>query len=255
MHMLKKVLMTGAAGTVGRALRERLKERFDLTLVDVEDLGLPNSRRIDVARDYEALREAMGGHDAVVHLALDVDYENSCVNEMMAKNVYRAALATKPHPRVVVTSSIHAVGGYLDWEKEPYSLIARRQFDRLAEMPEPITTDMPLRPNGLYGAAKGYIELLGRYYAAMGIEVLALRLGGIREDDGLRDEPGYASFWLSCRDCAQLTTKAIEADCVPPFSVFFGISNNKYRVHDLADAARALGYEPEDDAEIRFRGA
>ena len=249
--MARKVLVTGATGTIGTIVAEDLAGRYDFTFLSRRRIPRPGFRRLDVARDYAALEELVAEQDAVLHLAYVEENETSVENVMMAKNVCRAALAAEEPPRVILASSIHAVGGHVDWGAEPYASVARREYDGIESMPEMITPAHRLRPNGLYGALKGYIELLGEYYASEGLEVVVIRFGGVRADDSQPDEPGYHAFWLSRRDCAHIIERAIEAELPRNFCVVFGVSKNKYRVHDISTAREMLGYEPRDDAEKR----
>lgn len=246
----KRVLLTGAFGEIGAIIREALSARYDFALVSRRQRSTPNAHKLDVAADYDGLRRLMAGRDAVVHLAfVPPEGERSCTNEMMARNIYQAALETEPRPRVIVASSIHAVGGYLDWQAEPYASIASRDYDKLGKMPDPITVEHPLQPNGVYGAIKGYIELLGRFYGTQGLQVLAIRFGGVRGDDRVVDEVGYHALWLSRRDCVQVIRRALDAEIPQGFSVVFAVSGNKSRVHDLSCARRILGFEPQDDSD------
>jgi nucleoside-diphosphate-sugar epimerase len=69
-----KVLVTGASGMLGSATARALAARGDRVTVlqrRPADLGLPEVLA-DVA-DIEAMRRAVSGHDAVVHLAAKVD--------------------------------------------------------------------------------------------------------------------------------------------------------------------------------------
>jgi nucleoside-diphosphate-sugar epimerase len=231
--MRKKVLITGASGEIGTIVREDLAGTYDLTPVSRRPLPEPASLRIDIAADYDALAQAMAGHDAVLHLAYTEEDPSTVTNLAMAKKVYRAALESSPRPRLVVASSIHAVGGHLD---------------PAAEVPEMITSRHRLLPNGMYGALKCYIEILGEYYAREGLEVVVLRFGGVRCDNRIEDEPGYRRFWLSRRDCAHIITRALEADLPGRFVRVFAVSDNTHRVHDITDARELLGYEPRDNA-------
>ncbi len=233
--MKKKILVTGATGTIGTIVREDLASSYDFTLLSRSDIAEANFLKIDVANDYDALKDAMAGKDAVLHLAYVEEDGRDTVNLVMAKNVYRAAMETTPHPRLVMASSIHAVGGHLNWDEDPYG--------KKIEM---ITDDHSLFPNGLYGALKCYIETLGRFYASNGLEVVVIRLGGVRCDDNMADEPGYHSFWLSRRDCAHVINRAIEADIPQKFVRVFAVSDNAHRVHDISSARELLGYNPQD---------
>ena len=54
-------------------------------------------------------------------------------------------------------------------------------------------------------------------------------------------------MWLSPRDCAQVTSCAIETDL--GYGVFYAISRNAGRHWDITDTMEKLGYRPQDDAE------
>jgi nucleoside-diphosphate-sugar epimerase len=233
---MKKVLVTGASGEIGTIVREDLAGRYALIPVARRKLPESRSQRIDISSDYDGLKQAMAGIEAVVHLAYVEEDPETVTNVAITKNIYRAALETAPRPRLVVASSIHAVGGHLDWTKEPPA----------ADM---LASDCRLLPNGIYGALKCYIEILGEYYASQGLEVVVIRFGGVRRDDRMEQEPGYRSFWLSRRDCAHMITRAIEAELPGRFVRVFAVSDNTHRVHDISDAKRLLGYEPRDNAE------
>src|SRR5690349_10820504 len=68
----KRLLMTGAAGGLGRQLRPRLKAWCEtLRLSDRDDLGAAaagEELRIAALEDREAMRALLEGVDAVVHL-------------------------------------------------------------------------------------------------------------------------------------------------------------------------------------------
>ncbi len=72
---MKKVLMTGASGKIGRSLRELLKDRYALRLQE-----RPGGKAVGPAREGEeivrtdltdlaGMRVAVRGCDAVIHLA------------------------------------------------------------------------------------------------------------------------------------------------------------------------------------------
>jgi len=245
----KKVLVTGATGIIGGIVAEDLADRWDMTLVSRRRIRKPGFRRLDVAHDYDGLAKLVAGHDAVVHLAYVEEDEEAVDNFAMVKNVCRAALEAPKRPRLVLASSIHAVGGWLDWDSEPLASIARGECSGLRSRPAPLTIDKPLRPNGVYGALKGYIEILGRHYAERGLEVVAIRFGGVRADDGFPDEAGYHAFFLSRRDCAHAVERAVEARLRQRWNLVFAVSRNRWRVHDITSAKRLIGYDPQDSAE------
>ena len=63
--------------------------------------------------------------------------------------------------------------------------------------------------------------------------------------------------YISPRDITQLFVKSIEAPNIDnehgiPWQVVYGISNNTRAFWSLSNARQVLGYEPEDDAEVKF---
>lgn len=225
--MSKSILVTGASGEIGTIVREDLSSTYDLTLVSRRTVDHPGYQKVDVCEDYEELKGVMAGKDAVLHLAYVEEDGATTANHIMAKNIYRAALETQPHPRVIIASSIHTVGGYL----------AKNSF---------VPDDCSLAPNGLYAAFKCYTETLGQFFATEGLEVVVIRFGGVRCDDRIVDESGYSTFWLSRRDCAQIISRAIDADLSTNYVRCFAVSDNEGRVHDLTNAKELLGYSPQD---------
>lgn len=173
----------------------------------------------------------------------------------MAYNVYQMAREEGVR-RVVMISSNHAADYY-----EP--LILDGSWDV-------VTPEMQERAVGYYGWAKATYEHLGFIFAqgapgAPAVENVQIRIGGPREDDLERAEPGNMrqvrrglAVYLSRRDLVQLIVKSIETADVRdergvPFQVFYGISNNSHAFWSIANARRVIGYAPRDNSEVRFR--
>lgn len=253
----RRVLVTGAEGTVGGIVRRHLAARFELSYLTRR----PASFRSHVADigDIVALAPAFRGIDSVVHLAASSQVEAGWAevlhnNVIGAYNVFEAARLAGVR-RIVFASSNHAVGMYeVEGAPEIYDLEDGRAYDERADV----------RPDSLYGVSKVFGEALGRLYADRhGISVICLRLGSVREarprEPG--DSAGVGSVpvpqegdsaerlratWLSHRDCAQLISRALEADV--RWAVAYGISANPRAFWDLTAARSLLGYEPEDAA-------
>src|SRR5207244_2879733 len=96
-----------------------------------------------------------------------------------------------------------------------------------------------------YGVSKAFGEAVGRFYAdRYGMRVACLRIGSC--DDRPRS-PRMLSTWLSPGDAVRLVDACLHAPDLE-YSVVYGPSANPRGWWDLAPA-RALGYEPQDDAE------
>ncbi len=251
-------MIAGAAGVIGRVLSNGLNA-YDLRLVDTNPPPYSDIlfKNIDVANYKEHLKDVMIGHDVVIHLAHDMrenfDTRHTIHdNKIMIENIYSAALKVSPHPRVIVASSVHAAGGHINWDIEPYTNVKERK--RSLEQDELITVAHGPAADSPYAATKIYGEELGRWYATQGLRVVCVRFGGVNERDEILEEPNfcYHAFWLSKQDCTQFVKCCIEAT-LPQYSVFFAISNNKYKVVDISDARKALGYMPVDDAAMKRR--
>jgi NAD+ dependent glucose-6-phosphate dehydrogenase len=254
----QRVLVTGAAGTIGTAVRTHLADRYELSYLTRRPADFP-SHVADVA-DFEAILPAFEGIDAVIHLAASssvaAPWDDILNNNLIATyNVYEAA---RQHglTSIVFASSNHTIGMYeMDAAPEIYALDDPRVYDHTAE----------LRPDSLYGVSKVYAEALGRMYHDLhGLRVYNLRIGSVRADDDPRD-PSVAngSFWLdltpeqkfdrlratwlSQRDCADLIATCLDATDVT-WAVVYGISNNPRQFWDLSHAKDLLGWVPKDRA-------
>ena len=242
---MRRVLVTGAEGVIGSAVRCHLADRYELVSLTRTSEEFP-SVVADIAC-LEQVEPAFEGVDAVVHLAAAASVDSSWDDVLRdniagTRNVFEAARRAGAGT-VVYASSNHAVGR---WELEHapglYALDDPLRLDELAE----------LRPDSLYGVSKAFGEVLGRYYAeTFRMRVVCLRIGTVRADDdpcaSSRPERLRAT-WLSRRDCCELIACALEAEHVS-FAVVYGTSDNPRQIWSL-DGARALGYEPQDAAPV-----
>jgi NAD+ dependent glucose-6-phosphate dehydrogenase len=234
-------LLTGADGHVGSVIRTRLADAYEWRLLSRDPMDVPSFMG-DIA-DYDAIRPAFDGVDAVVHMAAAAAVDSPwdevlSANIIGTRNVFEAARdAGVPH--VVFASSNHAIGGYeRDGRPEIYEPNDARLYDENVE----------LRPDSLYGVSKGFGELLGRFYSdTYGMRVICLRIGWVGEsDEPPRDHPAGEAIWLSPRDCAHLVDRALQTSV--RWAVVYGISNNPRAFWDLTSARELLGYEPRDSA-------
>jgi uronate dehydrogenase len=229
-----RVLVTGAAGSIGRVLTVGLADRghevVGLDRVPAPD-GVEGPWHLVDCADPDAVAAVFAEErlDAVVHLA-GVPEELSQPDELTSHVVTTAALldAMVAHrvPRIVYASSNHAVG------RTP------RADGELTEQARP-------RPDTYYGVAKVAAEALMQLFADRhGIDAVSCRIGSFLE------EPASVrglSTWLSHGDGVRMVEAALTTPA-PGFAVLYGISANTRAWWDL-EPGRRLGYEPQDDAE------
>jgi len=228
----RKVLITGAGGTIGTSMAKQLKDRYDLRLhyhrEPTEILG--DDRVVAEIANLDEVIPIMEGIDTVFHFAGDPRVPAPWESVLQANiigmyNVMEAARLASVR-KVVFASTNHVMGMYDkngDW---------------------PVYNDMPQRPDSYYGVSKAFGEDIGRfYYDKWQLQFIALRIGWFLEKP--HPEPGYGrAMWLSPRDCAQAFSCAAEADV--PYGVYYAISDNPDRPWDLTNAMLQLGYRPQD---------
>ncbi|MFI9105066.1 NAD-dependent epimerase/dehydratase family protein [Streptomyces fildesensis] len=229
----RTILLTGAAGGVGTLMRELLPAYgYELRLLDVRPVeGAPDAVTADLT-DADALREAVRGVDAIIHLAgisLEAPFEKILRSNIEGTYHLYEAARQEGVRRVVFASSNHAVG-----------------FTPRPTGDDPlIPIGTPHRPDTFYGLSKCFGEdLASLYWDLHGLETVSLRIGScFPEPTSVR----MLSVWMSPADCARLLHAALTAEDVR-HTVAYGSSANTRLWWDLT-TARALGYEPQDDSE------
>jgi uronate dehydrogenase len=233
----EKLLLTGAAGGLGRALRERLKVNCKvLRLSDRADVGAAGPAEEVVLADLAdpvAVDAMVKGVQAIVHLGgVSVEGPFGPILQANILGVYNLYEAARKHgvKRVVFASSNHVTGYY-------------RQS-------ETINADAPPRPDGLYGVSKAFGEDLSRFYFdRYGIETACVRIGSSFPEP--KDRRMLAT-WLSFDDLHRLITACLTTP-VLGHSIVFGMSGNAVTWWDNSKA-RHIGYAPKDSSDI-FREA
>ncbi len=224
--------MTGAAGLIGRYLRDLLPEAYPkLRLSDIADLGeaRPGEEldRTDL-RDRAAVDKMVQGVDGIIHLGgipgKHTWDDISAINIEGTRNVLEAA---REHgvKRIVFASSNHAIGFYPRDQRIDH-------------------TAAPL-PDSRYGVSKAAGEALCAMYAYRhAIGALVIRIGHVN----LRPkEDRHLAIWQSPRDLLQLVRIGLDRPGLR-HEVVYGVSDNQRSWWDNANAVR-LGYRPVDRSE------
>ncbi|MBI3506613.1 MAG: NAD(P)-dependent oxidoreductase [Proteobacteria bacterium] len=234
---MKRVLLTGAAGDVGRRITPMLKAAFpEVVLSDLkEPADLKGLRfvRADLS-NYAETAAAVAGIDGIVHLggySVEGPWESILnANIVGCYNLFESARLAGVK-RVVFASSNHAVGYY----------------PRTTTIPHDVT----VLPDSRYGVSKAFGEALGAMYALKyGMGVTSLRIGNVNETPlDLR----RMAIMLHPEDLVQLIRIGLEHPDVV-YEVLYGASGNTRAWWNNSRAA-ALGYKPKHDSEKQLAAA
>ena len=240
-----RVLVTGAAGSIGQVVTVGLTG-LGHDVVALDRVPAPEGSVVPwhtgdcadadaVAAVFDAQSSRREPLDGVVHLAGHPE-EPSLPDSIVSHTVTTAALldAMVEHGvrRFVYAGSNHAVG----------------------HTPRPrdseITVDHRPRPDTFYGVAKVAAEAVMSLYAdRYGLDVVSCRIGSFLPEP---TTARHLSTWLSPGDCVRMVEASLTTPA-PGYAVLYGISANTRAWWDLAPG-RALGYEPQDDAETFSSG-
>ncbi len=232
-----RILLTGAAGGLGTALRTRLMSNCEiLRLSDKKDFGgaKPGEEVVlaDLA-DAADVDAAVAGCDAIVHMGgISVESPFEAILQANILGLYHLYEAARKHgiKRVVFASSNHVTGFY--------------------KQSETITADDPPRPDSFYGVSKAFGEDFSRlYFDRHGIETACVRIGSSFAEP--KDRRMLAT-WLSHDDLHRLISACLSTPMLG-HSIIFGMSNNAVTWWDNS-RARHIGYVPQDSSDV-FRDA
>lgn len=228
----KPVLLTGAAGALGRVVARGLAALgWRLVLTDIVAFpdAVPAGCRFVRAdlNDGVAILRLAEGCGMILHFG-GVSVERP-FEEVFGPNirglfhVYEAA--RRERARVLFASSNHAIGFH--------------------ERGEALDDDCALLPDGYYGLSKAYGELMGRmYWFKHGVENINVRIGSSFPEPV---DARMLSTWLSYDDLVRLCVRATLAKQVES-CVIWGASANS-RTYWRGDARDALGWAPRDSAD------
>ncbi|RYG70712.1 NAD(P)-dependent oxidoreductase [bacterium] len=233
-----KILLTGPSGRIGPYIIDNLRDQFEIVTFDLPGRGGDFDGDLS---EIEPLRAAMRGVDAVVHLAAtsdDAPFLEALVpnNIIGTHNVFEAA-RLEGVKRMVFASSCQASGHVPTLEEDGVA----------------VEVDLLPRPGNMYGASKVLGETMGWVYKSRyGMEFIALRLGAFQTYDSEWLKTGQAEeIWLSPRDCAHIIALALTKEGIK-FAVVNATSKTSKEVLPLEGAAKALGFEPQDDSKDFF---
>lgn len=229
-----RLLLTGAAGNLGREMRPRLKAYCDTLRVShrsdaIDPAGPGEELAVADLADKAAVTAMLDGVDAVVHLggvSTEQTWEAILDGNIVGMvNLYEAArhAGTK---RIVFASSNHVTGFY--------------------RQDEVVSPRDPVRPDGFYGLSKCFGENLAQlYWDRFGIETVSVRIGS---SFAAPKDRRMLATWMSFDDTERLIVAALTAPVVG-HSVIYGMSDNATTWWDNT-SARHIGYRPQDSSDV-----
>lgn len=231
--MLKKLLITGAAGNLGLAMRSRLKPLCEtMRLSDVAEME-PAGENEEVVvcdlADKAAVYDLVRGCDGIVHFGgRSIEDTWTVIRDSNIEGVYNLYEAARElgQPRIVFASSNHAVGFY--------------------KQEEMIDNSVYPKPDGLYGVSKVFGEMMASmYWHKFGLESAVVRIGSCFEEP---TNHRWLSTWMSFEDFARMIARIFD---VPRLGcpVIYGMSDNETVFWDNQNT-RWLGWRPEDNSEV-----
>jgi uronate dehydrogenase len=232
-----RLLLTGAAGGIGQAIRHRVAAFAQRVRVSDRPgvLASEAAPHEEIApcdlSDRQAVDALVEGCDAIIHLGgVSVERPFEEILEANIKGVFNLYEAARLHGarRVVFASSNHVTGFY-------------RQDER-------IDADARKRPDGYYGLSKSFGEDMAQlYFDRYGIETVSIRIGSVFPEP--KDRRMMAS-WMSYDDFLDLLARSLFSPGVG-HTIVFGMSANSHTWWDNRCAAH-LGFVPRDSSE-QFR--
>lgn len=212
---MTRVAVTGGSGKAGRAtVRDLMDHGYEVTNLDRVESSDPLAPLVVVdLTDPEETREALAGHDMVVHLAAiptprgQFDEPTFRNNIMSTYNILGLA-AELGFQRIVWASSETVLGLPFDSVRPPYA---------------PLDEAWPQHPETGYALAKAASELMAEHISRWtGIPIVGLRFSNVMEPQRYQQFPEFwqdphARKWnlwgyVDARDVAQACRLGLEAD-------------------------------------------
>lgn len=230
-----RVLVTGAAGRLGRVVAERFHAvGYGVVATDIVDAPDTPYRFVQAdLLDHEAALDLLDGVSTVLHIGnlpgigpvprQVVFNHNVTINQ----NVFQGA-AEQGVERIVFASTLQLIGSWLDSETV---------VDPPAAPAYPLTGETPARPSNVYALSKTVSETMLRYYAERcGLDCVALRFPLLHPAGELRTVAagaetavdlfeGFTS--LSYEDAAELFLAVVRAD-LTGYHVFMPGSSRRH---------------------------
>jgi uronate dehydrogenase len=242
MDVPKRVLVTGAAGTIGRAVCRALQEAGHFVRgLDLAASALANETLAGNIADFEVVMRAAAGMTTVIHLAATTD-DADFMKELLTNNVVGVVNILEASrlagvKRVALASSMQVADGFRAWDKRV------------------VRVEDGTSPRNGYAATKVFAEAMGHvYFVKHKMEVICPRIGwSPRHEKAARQigERGGDRVYLSHDDAGRFFLRCVEARKIlgkeEGYAVVYCVSRRlKNEGPDMEAAREAIGYEAVD---------
>ena len=249
-----RIIITGAAGRIGREITEELSGSNELCLIDKFPISNRKSIIANLAqRRVRSYRKPwlkarlprwmflFEQTDVVIHLAANIQplapWEQVLPDNIMATyNVFEAAVLYHV-PRVVFASSNWAVKA------------RERSMAPQCYLPDGPKIDANVGPEPCtpYGLSKAFGETAGRMLVDEGKlrSFVAVRIGNCNSVPDKDAE--VRSRWIGSRDIRSLLRRCAEAE-FDGFHVVYGVSAQATAPYDLSHTRKLLAWEPRQNS-------
>lgn len=234
---MKRILITGGFGKIGKYFVQNFSDQFQITVADIQTDQAAFGNHVTVENidllDYSACEKLCKGMDTIIHLAGVVDPVSESdelleINMDTTRNVFKAAVKANCK-RIIFASSAQTIESY------PTDL--------------QINKNMLVKPKNIYGVSKCFGEALAAYYAYKNeISAICLRIGAYEfPSDFTEMNARDLSAFLHPDDFNQLLVGCIQTENIQ-YEVLNAISDNRYKRLDITESIEKVGYQPKADA-------
>jgi uronate dehydrogenase len=233
------ILVTGAAGRIGRAaVRELVARGHRVRAFDRVASSGTDDVVIGNITDPLAVRQSVQGIDMLIHLAATPD-DDDFLERLLPNNLIGAYHVLEEARIAGVKRIVLGSSGQVVW------------WQRFTG-PLPVTAAAAPSPRGWYAATKLFQEAAGRALAAQfGIAVIAARLGWCPRDKAHAEELGRTEWgpdvYFSPADAGRFFACAVESKTELRFEIVYANSRPVHQIiYDPTPARELLGFEPRD---------